>query len=109
MHPIWTMLDPRMGADMLGLIPAMLDDSDPRPAREQFAENYAHGGGWAPMAGWNAKRAQASGRIFIWYPGDDPLPALAQTKLRDETITFHDGAWVCITQPNGDFEISRMD
>ena len=34
---------------MLGFLPMMLDDEDPRPAAEQLNETYAHGGGWMPF------------------------------------------------------------
>ena len=48
----WIILDPSINSEHLGLLPMMLDPSDPRPAREQFDENYQHGGGWRPFNGF---------------------------------------------------------
>lgn len=90
--------------DHVGLIPAFLDPSDPRPAAAQFDERYAFGGGWSPMKGWT-RRPDGT----LKYPGDPPFKPLARMRLRNETITIHDCAWVCITQPDGSFEVSRMD
>lgn len=45
----WVLFHPKMTPEMLGLIPSFLSESDPRPAREQFDENYQHGGGWRPL------------------------------------------------------------
>lgn len=102
----WTMLHPRMTEDMLGLIPSFLDEADPRPAREQFHENYAHGGGWRPVKGW---QLSAETPPSIKYPGDPALHPLAETKLRDEHILLYPHAWIVVLQPDGSFELARMD
>jgi len=88
-----------------GLIPDMLRTADPRPAREQFDAAYAHGGGWLPFRGFKFNAKNQS----ITYPGDPSLLPLARGKLRDETILIYPHAWVGILQPNGDFEVARMD
>lgn len=88
-----------------GLIPDMLRTADPRPAREQFDAAYAHGGGWAPFRGFKFNAKNQS----ITYPGDPSLLPLARGKLRDEIILIYPYAWVGILQPNGDFEVARMD
>lgn len=89
----------------LGLIPTFLSEDDPRPAREQFAENYAFGGGWSPMPNWkldeNTRRLQ--------YPGDPAMRPRGIAHLRSETIIVYESAWVAIVQANGDFEVARMD
>ena len=46
--------------DDLGLLPSMLSEHDPRPAREQFDARYGHGGGWRPFTGFRFDRATAS-------------------------------------------------
>jgi hypothetical protein len=46
---IWTMKHPQATLDMLGAIPMMLYELDPRPAREQFDEQYKFAGGWDPF------------------------------------------------------------
>jgi len=43
------------------------------------------------------------------YPGDPILAPLAQAKLRDELIVFYRHALVAIIQPDGSFEVSRVD
>ena len=97
-------LHPQANVDHLGLLPELVSGADPRPARDQFAENYAYGGGWRPMKGW-----EHEGNGVLTYPGDNPLYPIAEAKLRDETIRVYESAWVAIFQPDGSFEISRMD
>jgi hypothetical protein len=95
-HPMATL-------DMLGYIPQFLDENDPRSAREQFDAHYGHGGGWRPFKG---HVMQPNG---LKYPGDPLTLLLAETKLRDEIIKFYQHAWVAIVQPDGSYEIARMD
>jgi hypothetical protein len=45
----------------------------------------------------------------IKYPGDPQNKLLFEAKLRDETIRVYEHAWVAIAQPDGSFEIARMD
>lgn len=93
------------GAFDLGYLPMIFLASDPRPAREQANDRYRHGGGWQPFQGhrFDARRRQ------LCYPGDPPMRALAETKLRDETIILFEADWVMILQPDGSHEIARMD
>ncbi len=108
----FTPLHPRAD-DFLGLIPDFLDSADPRPAAAQIAENYAFSGGWKPMAVWeltpdNPVDYDETGPA-IRYPGDPPLHAIAKARLREERIYVFPHAWVAIVQPDGTFEVSRMD
>lgn len=98
------MLDPRMTDEHLGFLPSFLSEDDPAPAREQIDKNYAHGGGWRPMKEWTMATNDT-----IKYPGDPRLRPLARAKLRDETILFYDCAILAIVQPDGSFEIARVD
>lgn len=100
----WKLLHPKASLEMLGFIPHFLSEANPQRAREQLHNAYAHGGGWLPLSGWSLL---PDGRIQ--YPGDEPVLALAETKLRDETIRVYLHAWVAIIQPDGTFEVSRMD
>lgn len=100
---IWTLHRP-MHLDRLGLLPQMLHESDPRPARDQLNEGYAHGGGWRPMDGW-----LHIDEFAVQYPDDPPYLPIATTSLRNEVIAVYDHAWVAIFQPDGTFEICRMD
>ncbi len=95
---IWIKVDDKLD---LGLLPEMVSEDDPRPAREQFDENYV--GGWKPRP--NFKLANGC----LWYPGDPPLEPLARTTLRDEKITLFPYDWVVIQQADESFEVARMD
>lgn len=103
----WQLLDNRVTGDMLGLIPEFLSEDDPRPAREQFNEAYAHGGGWRPFEGF--VMAGPDDLYWLLYPGDPPTRSLACCRLRDELIIVYQHAWVAIVQPDGTYEIARMD
>jgi hypothetical protein len=48
-------------------------------------------------------------RDGLCYPGDPPMPALAETRLREETIRVYDCSWVAIIQPDKRFEVCRLD
>lgn len=87
----------------VGIIPVFLSETDPRPAREQFAERYI--GGWMPIEGF----AFHPDTLTLTYPGDPPMYAIAKATLREETILVFPHAWVLILQPNGTWEVSRMD
>jgi hypothetical protein len=99
---IWVMKHPMATPGMLGYLPQFLSERDPRPAREQFDTNYVHGG-WCPFKGFTM---HDNG---LKYPGDPPMPLLAETKLRDEIVRLYQCSWVAIIQPDGSYEIARMD
>ena len=91
--------------EAIGFIPNFLFKSDPRSAAKQFNDRYAHGGGWRPLEGFELNRETFS----ITYPGDPSHFPIAELSFRDERIFIYPHAWVMILQPNGDYEISRMD
>lgn len=101
---LWVMKHPRATLDMLGFIPEFITESDPRPAREQIDEAYSHGGGWRKFEGF---KMLPNGNIV--YPGDPPMLLLFETHLRQETIRVYQHAWVAIVQPDGGYEIARLD
>jgi len=101
---VWEFLHPRMTPEHLGFLPGWLDENDPRPAKEQFNQNYQHGGGWDPFEGFKLIKNN-----WLTYPDDPPLRPLAQCQFRDELIVFYDHAWVMIKQADGSFEVCRMD
>ena len=101
----FTALDPRVTSEHLGLIPMFLSQDNPLPAREQFNNNYAHGGGWKPMAGWTLN----SDLTLQYGDADPPLSPLAKVNFKDELILVYPGAWVLIMQRDDSFEVSRMD
>jgi hypothetical protein len=92
--------------DELGLIPSFIYQSDPRPAREQFNERYAHGGGWNPIEGF---KQAAGGGSTLRYPGDPPLSPIAAFTLRDEMIVVYRFSIVAIFDRQGRFEVARLD
>ena len=102
----FTALNPKVTAETLGLIPMFLSTDNSLSAREQFHNNYAHGGGWQPMSGWTLDKD-----LTLHYQDDEdpPLLPLAATKFNDELILVYPYAWVVIAQQDGSFEISRMD
>lgn len=84
---------------------SFLSPLDTRPARTQFDENYAHGGGWRPQEGFTMDPSTKQ----LLYRGDPPLNPQGFTTLREELIIFYDFSYVAIVQPDDSFEVSRMD
>jgi hypothetical protein len=105
-HPTWTALRPGVTADHLGLVPSFFDLDDSRPARDQLNERYSHGGGWQPV---RRDRIIACSSRSLLFRNDPSLLALADTLLREEAIVFYEGSWLSITQPDGSFEVARVD
>jgi hypothetical protein len=104
------LLHPNVRHDVFGILPEFLDQNDPRPAREQFNERYAHGGGWSPSKGWQLLKDDSIYYSKSVEEGEDPRhPPLARIKFRDESIVIYDHAWVAIIQKDRSFEVSRMD
>ena len=102
----FTALDPRVTPEHLGLIPMFLSTNNSLPAREQFHNNYGHGGGWMPMPGWVLNEDLS---LTYKEAEDPPLAPYAKATFNDEFILVYPYAWVVIVQPDGSFEISRMD
>jgi hypothetical protein len=99
------LIHPLARPDHVGMIPSWLDLNDPRSAKEQLNEGYAHGGGWHSFSGFTMDKNTGA----IKFPGDPPHPPLASIVFRDELIVIYEHAWVAIVQPDGSFEICRMD
>jgi hypothetical protein len=100
---IYVGLDRRFDMEQLGYLPGFLSEDDPRPAAEQYDNNYV--GGWRPQPGWEYAPATMRAR----YPGDPPLYPFAMTMLRDERVLFYPHAYVLVLQPDDTFEMARMD
>jgi hypothetical protein len=98
------LLNSYMTRSALGFIPQMLSVKDPRPAKEQLHEAYAHGGGWHPFTGFSLEEDNT-----LTYLDDPPLYPLAKARLRDELIILYDYAWVAIIQPNREFEVGWIE
>lgn len=94
----------------LGLLPQFFSSSDPRPARDQLHEAYAHGGGVLPFDGFEGRfDFEDPFNSHIDYPDDPPLFPVGWTLLREELILVFPYAWVAIVQPNGEFIVTRCD
>lgn len=91
--------------DDWGLIPDFLDTDDPRPAREQINENYAHGGGWQAFDKFTFDVENE----ILTYPGDPPMRKISTMIFRDEQLHMFESAWVVILQQNGSWEAARLD
>ena len=102
-----TALHPLMRREHLGFIPDILLDSDPRPMKEQINDRYRHGGGWHPISGMTLLDGGT-----MQYPGDPLFEPVARIELEDgrgEFAYFYEHDFVAIVQPDGSFEVSRMD
>lgn len=95
---------PRSTLDDFGLIPYTLSSFDPASAREQLNNGYLHGGGWQPMIGFTMVEGDA-----LWFLGDPLLQPIAELRLRDERIVIYAHSVIAVIQPDGSFEVSRMD
>lgn len=98
----------------LGLIPSFFHESDPRPAKEQIADRYSYGGGWTPLDGFVMNEEDHSIQYISksldeGEEQDPPLRVLAEAQFRDEKLYFYPHAWLAIVQPDGSFEVSRLD
>lgn len=95
---------PSATIDHLGLIPMMLSEHNPAPAKEQLHNGYAHGGGWHPFIGFKLLDNDS-----LAYPGDPPQRPIAEMILRNERVVLYEHAWVAIIQSDRSFEVCRMD
>jgi len=106
MTPMVWVMAPGVQPEMLGFVPTFLSEDDERTAAQQFDSNYRHGGGWRPFGRWVLDEVSH----VLKYPGDPPLEPLAFAKPHGkETVIFYEHAIVCIVQPDGSFEVARLD
>lgn len=91
-----------------GLLPTFFSEGDPLSAKEQVHQAYTHGGGWNSFPGFTLCNWE-KGPATIEYAGDPSMREMSRAKLRDETIILFESAWLAIVQPNGDFDIARVD
>ena len=98
---------------LAGAIPSFLSEDDPRPAALQINERYIYGG---PDGGWNSfpgfkllRPMSADGPFRLAYAGDPDRREKCRAKLRDETIILFESDWVAIIQPDGSYDVARID
>lgn len=90
--------------ELLGFIPQFFSYDDPRPAKEQINEAYAHGGGWHQFEGFRVTPGHS-----LQYPGDPAIHPIAKAALRDEMIYVYPHAWVMIVHADKTHSIARID
>ena len=100
----WTQRHPKFDLRALGFLPLLLSEDDPRTVAKQLDDTYAHGGGWRPIKGWRLGEGDV-----LDYDGDEPLTPLAEAWLRNERIVFYRHALLAVFQPDGSFEVTRVD
>ena len=103
--------------EWLGVVPGFLDENDPRPAAAQFEAHYQ--GGWNPnrtgkvklecQVLFNRKGESKHVHMVMTYPGDPPMPPVARLKFRDELIVSYEHSFFAVVQPDGTYEVARMD
>lgn len=90
---------------MLGFIPDMLDEADPRDAKTQLDANYHYGGFWMGVdQGVTLGVGDA-----LHFPGDAPQYPLAETRLRDERVLLYPYEFIGVITADGSFAVQRMD
>ena len=105
MRPLdWELLHPAMTRAHLGFLPTFVDADNPEPVAKQINQNYPFGG-WQPMGGWIRMEKDGSVR----YPGDPKMKPLAKAMHGSEEVFFYESSWVAVRQPDGKFEIARLD
>ena len=93
-----------------GLLPLFLDRDDPRPAREQIHESYAHGGGWHEFTGFTPHIDWADPlKSYLSYPDDPPMRAIAFALFGEELVLLFQHSWCAIVQPDLSTDVARLD
>jgi hypothetical protein len=100
---VWQALHPAVTREHLGAIVTFIDVRDPRSAREQLDAAYKQFGGFRPIKGFTLTEAG------LEYPGDPTMRPMAECRLREERVILHEASWVAVVQPDGSFEVARMD
>ena len=100
--------------EVTGLLPEIIWQDDPRPAREQFNDRYAHGGGWNPMKGWLFKPGPDGEATLVFQSNDEEDDAeeyreMSRTTINSEILILFDCEFLAIVQPDGSFEVDRVD
>ncbi len=95
--------------DDFGILPEFFDEADPRPAKEQLHERYAHGGGFIPFNGFKLE-VDVEGQFSLAYPEDPAMVEIGRAKLHErETIVLFTSSWLAIIQEDGTHVVCRVD
>ena len=86
-----------------GFLPVILQPTDARPAREQLADRYAHGGGYNPIEGNWRLSVRPSGLWRLTYPGTPKLEEVSRTylPLSKELLVLFQCSFLAIVETTG--------
>jgi hypothetical protein len=101
--------------DYAGILPMFFSETDPRPAKEQIAEQYISG--WRHFDYFShVSDHDVIGQAQLHAkpgtddePGDPPMREVSRAELRDETLILFECEWLAIVQKDGSFEVQRCD
>lgn len=91
--------------DYAGLVSLFVDTRSDEPASAQIDRHYAHGGGWRPISAFTMR----PNTYIIQYPGDPPLRPMGVAQHNSELIIVYPDSMFAIVQPDGSFEVARLD
>jgi hypothetical protein len=95
--------------DILGFLPEILRQDDPRSAAAQIEDRYSHGGGWSPFGRgqWQWSRDG----MVLQFPGDPPMKPVAALllPLSNEYCLLFPHQMMLVLQQDGSFEVTRLD
>ncbi|HEY1888473.1 MAG TPA: hypothetical protein VGG86_20890 [Roseiarcus sp.] len=103
---VWTTFAEGFGIEHLGFLPEILLRDDPRPVKDQLDDRYRHGGGYRAK---NFDKFKLGKGMVLRWPGDEPQKPLAATLINDELVVFYEHALLLVMQPDGSFEVTRVD
>jgi hypothetical protein len=102
----WTTFVPGFTVAHLGYLPDILLPDDPRPVQAQLEDRYAHGGGYR-SSGFDKFRLDPG--LVLQWPEDPPQHPLAATLIHDELVVLYPHALLLVMQPDGKWEVTRVD
>lgn len=94
----------------LGLIPSFVDNQCKDDAVTQIHNNYAHGGGWRDLSGYQIHFTQ-DGRVELLGPEkcDPPLKEMARGLHGRELVFVFEFCMVAVVNSNDVLRVARID
>lgn len=89
----------------IGFIPDFLSPDCEDSAAKQIGRNYKHGGGWRPLEGYSLDLEPG----IVTHSSGLQMRPIAAAVMRAEVIAIYPRGYVAIIQPNGVFEIAKVD
>jgi hypothetical protein len=101
----WELVHPRATFDMLGYVPGFIDISSDAPLRDQINAGY--------VSGWHRSASEwvRISNTLQGHPEDPPFPMIARYRHQPtgELLEFYTSCYTAIVQPDGTFEVARLD